>query len=436
MRTRFILEACLLFITLPLLSQQPQLPDSSLFSPPASPFPENDEARRSLRELLYLPSASLVGGEEQTVTQSGTGPRVRFRIVRQGGYLYYLFLNEETPGIPIAGRGNYIVKRDPGNGKFVQIKVFIRDHPGCFVRLFPSGPSGGRTSLDVYLFGLAVDRNVILPAAFETFLTEPFARVRRLSRTTVRWEQLLSRPQHPAYRAASDFVDRIRQALPLLADAEDGAMDADQRFVYIATGLPQEEPGGFNCSGFAKWVVDGFYYPLTGRYLDIEALKEKHLEYRGNRWSLRQEEQRDPFFGLDWSRNLARYLWEAHGFSSTSPEDFDVRQVDYLRYSEDVGFPVGELEVLLFLESSLNPGYFYVGSLNREYGGQPVLRQHFHMVVLFPFFRADGTFRVAVFDRNRQSSLEEIGQRFTGDFIHLVRLPLGESFSPPAKGLR
>ena len=207
-------------------------------------------------------------------------------------------------------------------------------------------------------------------------------------------------------------------------------MDEEGRYVFIGSGEPQGGSGGLNCSGFAKWISDGFYYGLTGRYLAIEPLKEKHLEYRGNRWSLRFEDERDPYFGLDWSRNLAAYLWRARGYAGAGPEDFDVRRVEYLSYREDVGYPVETLKALMFLEATANPGHFYIGSLNREYGSEPVLRQHFHMVVLFPYFTPSGDLQVAVFDRNREVTLEGTADRYAGSYIHLVRMPIGDSFTP------
>lgn len=427
MRTHCSFSIVLLCLTLPVFSQgAPQVQQIFPIPRASVPIPENDETRRELEELFYVPSAALLKAQDRILRQQSSGTRVKFQIQRQGGHLYYIFQNEEESSYSVAGAGNYVIKRDLESGRFLQIKVFLRSHPGCFVRLFPEGY---RTSMDVYLFGIAVDRGVLLPLEFQSFLTEPFAKVMSLTKATVQWERLL-------YRGGVDVmtlahINHIRRILPSLSDRDDGAMDADLRYIYIETGLPQEGIGGLNCSGFAKWISDGFYFPLVGRYLEIEDLKEKHLEYRGNRWSLRFEEERDPYFGLDWSRNLAAALWGAQGYPMEGPEDFDVRQVDYLGYREDVGFPVEELELLLFLEAGANPGHFYIGSVNREFGGQPVLRQHFHLVVLFPYFTPSGSFRAAVFDRTQESSLEGIPQRFPGAYIHLVRLPLGDSFVPP-----
>jgi hypothetical protein len=390
--------------------------------------PENNEARAKLEELFYAPPAALLTVGQRILHQQATGTRVKFEARRQNGNLYYLFQNEEGSSFAIAGRGNYIIKRDSENGRLIQIKVFYRSDPGCFVRLFPRGE---RTSMDVYLFGIPVDQGVLLPLEFSNFLTEAFAKVIELSRSTVRWQLLLYSRTGPLEERTFTHLESIRRLLPSLSDREDGALDAERDYVFIETGLPQGPAGGMNCSGFAKWITDGYYYGLTGRYLAVEPLKQKHLEHRGNRWSLRFEEERDPYFGLDWSRNLATALWQAQGYPTASPEDFDVRQAGYVEYREDVGFPVEDLKMLLFLEAGANPGHFYIGSLNREYGGQPVLRQHFHMLVLFPYFTPAGSFRVAVFDRTREIAIEAIPARFSGAYIHLVRLPVSESFVPP-----
>jgi hypothetical protein len=390
--------------------------------------PENDETRGKLNDLFFAPTAALSTGQERTFEQQSTGTRVKFEIRRQNGHMYYLFQNEELASFSIPGRGNYILKRELESGRFVQIKIFYRSDPGCFVRLFPRG---NRTSMDVYLFGIEVARGVLLSVEFMDLLTQPFLKVIDLSKSTVRWERLLYRRFSPLDEQAFTHVESIRRLLPELSDQDDGVLDADRRYVFIDNGEPQGEEGGLNCSGFAKWISDGFYYGFTGRYLAIEPLKEKHLEYRGNRWSLRFEDERDPYFGLDWSRNLARSLWEARGYTSLGPEDFDVRRAEYLAYREDVGFPVENLKLLMFLEAAANPGHFYIGSLNREYGSHPVLRQHFHMIVLFPYFTPAGTLRVAVFDRNREVTLEGTADRYPGTYIHLVRLPIGDSFIPP-----
>ena len=214
-------------------------------------------------------------------------------------------------------------------------------------------------------------------------------------------------------------------------------------YVYIETlepqtGLPAgsgeqgaEVSGGFNCSGFAKWVVDGFYAPLTGRISSIEDAKRR-MNGRGNRWSDRYEYERDPYFGLDWTRNLALLL--GNGSRRTpdlTVEDVDVREVPFFSYVPDVGYEIQDLEPLMFLLTQLEPGHFYLGSVNDVMDEDPYLRQHFHVAVFFPYFDSLGRFKIAVFERNVESPLDAFVRGNAGRRVHLVRLPLLRSFDPP-----
>ncbi|MBN1835738.1 MAG: hypothetical protein JW820_07800 [Spirochaetales bacterium] len=442
MKTRCWLSLLVLFAAAALGAQDLQawLPDNLRTG---RGFPENDEVRRQLEELIFAPIGSvprtLPGAESGRIfAQRSATHRVKVRIERQERGLYALFLNQRPPGqrapgdvdleYPVAGAGSYIIKRDLRDGSFVQAKIYLRDDPGCFVRLFPQGE---RCTLDAYLFGVPVARRVIVPMRFDEALLEPFARVMRLTEATVRWERFFERGEPDADRRSRAVAQEIRGRLEGLGDREDGTLDEVGRYVFIDSGLPQGANPGLNCSGFAKWVTDGFVYPLAGEYLSVDPLKRRHLEARGDRWSRRLEEERDPYFGLDWSRNLALSLLEAAGYPVPGAESADVRASEYVRYIEDVGYAIGELPLVLYLEAARNPGMFYLGSVSREYGSEPVLRQHFHLVVLIPYFTESGAFQVAVFDRGRESSLAGLQERFAGTFVHLVRLPVGDDFAPP-----
>jgi hypothetical protein len=384
--------------------------------------PENLEARDRYREII-LGSLRENAGAPAAVIAQADGSRVLFRTERSESALYTLFLNQQGEDFPIDSSGSWIIKRSAEDGGFVQAKVFFRSDPGCFVRLFPLG---SRTQMEVFLFGVPVARRAQVPVGFSSLLTSSFARVVELTRPLVRWDRLLWHGDPEADRHQGEIIAGIRAALGGLREADDGALDEEGRFVRIADESPQGPGGGLNCSGFAKWVVDGFYGPLSGgRSTGVVELKRRHPELRGNRWSQGYEEARDPYFGLDWARNLAAALGRARGEAGSGPESSDVRHLEYLEYREDVGYPVEELELALFLASAREPGGFYLGSLNREMAGlpgQPVLRQHYHLAVFLPYFAPGGQFRVAVFEANRESSLPDIRRRFAGHFVHLQGL--------------
>jgi len=400
---------------------------------------ENYEYRQRLKSLITAPKQEVLKARSRIFTQSLTGQRVQFRVESFANSFYLLFLNEKNRVFPIAGRGNYIIKRGLEKGQFKQIKIFYRNDPGSFIRIFPAGE---RSEMDVFLFGKSVYNKTILPLPLEAFLTLPFSRVIALSGSVLKWPLLLWRGERELDRRIEDIIALLRVRLPFLEDADDGVQDSEGRFVLIKNGVKQEEAvnGGLNCSGFAKWITDGFYYPLTGRYLDIEKLKVKNLDFRGNRWSLPYEEERDPYFGLDWSRNLAVNLLIAQSGAEeqqghVDPESADLRQVDFFTYIEDVGYPVADLETMLFTAAFRNPGIIYLGSINSEYGKEPRLHQHFHIVVLLPYFTANGDFRIAVMERNTESSTASLIKRYPVDFIHLVRLNTWGVFQPPPEGV-
>ena len=391
-------------------------------------LPENYEIRAKYRDAIFGPKNLMVAFEPVVERQIGSDAGVSMQVIGQNDAFYLLFTNEEEGEYPLYSRGSYIIKRDIETGDFAQIKVFIRSEPGSYVRILPHGK---RSKMDVFLMQNLLFRNVVLPMPLEQIVTEPFSRIKDASRYQVEWDLLSPTVQRPVDRTIDDMVTKLRGRLEYLRDADDGAMDSGGTFKLIED-LTENLGSGFNCSGFAKWVVDGLYLPRTGKLLPIEALKEKHLELRGTVWSDTYEESRDPYFGLDWSRNLAVSIIGLDAGSSLNPEVADVRNVPFFEYFEDVGYKVENVELILYLLARKDPGYFYVGSINREFGSDPVLRQHVHVLVLFPYFDVDGKFTVVIMERNVETGVASLLDRYANDYIHLVKIPASNTFLPPS----
>jgi hypothetical protein len=391
---------------------------------------ENSEIRGLLESVIDADPLILSRLTSKVYEQESEDHRVLVRTAEQRGAVYLLFLNEHMYQFPVYGKGSYIIKKDAATGEFVQIKIFVRSDEGCFLRVRPHH-SGSR--LDLYLYGKPLYLDIPVPLSFEELLTEPFATLVGRSRAKIQWDLVFADGNPEVDRLASKVVETIRNKLPLLGDVEDGAMDEKGEFVYIDTLRPQEPvSGGFNCSGFAKWVVDGFYTPLTGRMSSIEEAKRR-MSGRGNRWSDRYEYERDPYFGLDWTRNLALLMGNASRITGNlDNENVDVREVPFFRYVPDVGYEIADLEPLLYLLARLEPGHFYLGSVNDVMDEDPYLRQHFHVAVFFPYYDSLGRFHVTVFERNVESPLEAFIRGNSGRNIHLVRLPLLSGFHPPS----
>jgi hypothetical protein len=391
-------------------------------------FPENYEIRAKYRELIFGPSNGLLEFDPTIEEQAGQVSTVSMRVQRQNDAFYVLVTNEIAGAYPIHSSGSYVIKRDMNTGDLVQIKIFLSGEPGTFARI---SPLGGRARMDVFLMDRPVFQNVVLPIPLEQLVVEPISTIVQASNRYVDWRLLFPPVQRPTDLTALSMVSTLRALLGSLRDSDDGAMDATGTYRFIED-LTENLQSGFNCSGFAKWVVDGLYLPRTGGMLPIELLKEKHVDRRGNDWSERYEDDRDPFFGLDWTRNLAAAIGSLNAQSRVDTEAADVRHVPFAQYVEDVGYRVEDLELVLYLLARLEPGHFYVGSVNREYGDAPVLRQHMHVVVLFPYFDAAGRFQAAVMERNLETGIASLRGRYAGDYIHLVRIPVSESYLLPS----
>lgn len=395
----------------------------------ADTIPDHSEVRLGARDYIEAPVHELLRMPEQVVEPRLGGPRVRISVQATDTHAYLLFVNELDEAFPLYAAGTYILRRERETGSVDQLKVFLRSDPRFFVRVWPDGDA--RSVMTVYLAGYPLYEHISIPLPIPVIMMQPLEQLLSVAAGRVDWSLFVPDTDREGYATIERMVSRARAALPSLPDAEDGAMDAQGRLVFIESLVLQDQAPGFNCSGFAKWIVDGVCRPLYGTYLSIDEMKRKHLDLRGNRWSAANEDERDPYFGLDWTRNLATAVLSRAHESSVHPEAADVRSVPFHTYVEDMGYQVDELQQILYLLAVEEPGAFYLGSVNQEFGRAPVLRQHVHVVVLFPYFDGDGQFRVVVMERNVESSLESLDARYRGDYIHLVRVAGTDLFAPP-----
>jgi hypothetical protein len=428
---------------------------------PFDGFPESADIRSMYWSSFFsAPEQELMRRGPATV--SNEFGSFRLSATRSGGYFYALAtaLETQAPSIsaaPLYTRGSWILKRSSPGGTPIQAKVFLRSDPGTFIRIYPDGD---RSKLDLVVYGGVLNREVPLPVPFERAFASTMADIASWTGSLVDWE--LFSPSPGAYREVRSFVDETRRRLPALRYRDDGALDAEGRPVYIATGAPQASPTGLNCSGFAAWAADGLYRPLTGRLLDPKALAARHVEARATQAAARYETELDPFFGLDWTRNIAKALLDARYPSRTHDlDEADVRiaafalvapggvldsapsgtraavngSPDYLvypAYQPDLGYETAGLKALLYVLALREPGCIYLASLSRKSGGTiPGLSRHYHVAVLAPYFEEGGEFRIAVFESDVETSVETVMARVPNDFFHLVRIRVGRDYDPP-----
>jgi hypothetical protein len=277
-------------------------------------------------------------------------------------------------------------------------------------------------------------------------------------------------PKPADYRLQRQFITKVRERIKGLEFADDGAIDQGGNYVYINTGLEQKGRPGLNCSGFAKWLVDGILRPITGERLELSPLKQPYGE-RGSSFTDVWEQQRDPFFGLDWIRNLASAAWAkllSPAFGNLDEievrSDFFSQMIlrtrnnsslySYPGFLREAGYGVEGLLPLLYLLAIDEPGMFYLAAVNNEIGppatpdnprGQPRMRQYFHIAAFVPYFTESGVFHVAVFESAEETSISAFRNRYplsertingekrlfpNGHYVNLVRIPVETAFEP------
>lgn len=415
-----------------------------------SSMPENADIRRRVWDTMITAPRSTVLAGAPAVERNAWGT---WSVSNQPGKdsFYIVIAPERTVAdmrlaFPVYAQGSWIIKRSGRDGSYLQAKIFLKSDTGTFARIYPYG---ARSRIDVVAYGGVLYREVIVPLPFDEVLRSPFSRIRELTADVIDWS--LFAPDPALYGELRIMESAIRARLPALRYADDGAIDQSGRAVLISTGADQVPPAGLNCSGFAKWLVDGIRYPLTGTYLSVAALTDRMLDWRGSSFTIKFEETLDPFFGLDWSRALAREAWAAFHPSrhddSPLANDVDdppfalrVKDADpvnggsaYEAFADnfdDVGLDVRGLKAELFVLASHEPGRFYLAQFNARDRAAPNLRRYFHVAALFPYFDESGIFRVTVFESAAETSLDRILADRDYEFVKLVRLPVSSRFEP------
>ena len=144
----------------------------------------------------------------------------------------------------------------------------------------------------------------------------------------------------------NEVILEIRKKIQNLKDSPIGAIDSEGKYTT-------DSNNGLNCSGFIKWIADGFYMPIRKQnnelplYMSLQALRTKHPNSRGDRYTNLFEDIRDPYFGLDWTRNIAISLANFRDQKKYGIEDFDIRDSEIVSYIEDRGYPIEAIEEVI-----------------------------------------------------------------------------------------
>jgi hypothetical protein len=410
---------------------------ASTFNTSSFAFPENTEVRNNLYTNLTGSNQEALSTLPEWTVIEATGVRVNFfteKVINEdGGNIYFCFSHGTDLDFSKGTIGSYIIKKsldefDNINYGITQIKIFYKNNDNSFIRLL-SSESKQESVMEIQLYGRTTQKNIRVPLSLAELSRKSFSELANLTSNYVDWNFYITDYKKLYGDDVRLLAEAIDPLLFFLKDEDDGAIDREGNFVYIESLELQEDKGGLNCSGFAKWVVDGIYKPVTGENIDIAYLKEKHYELRGNRWSQKLEDEKDPYFGLDWTRNLAFEIMKLHEPQSIL-SSVDIRNLRYHEYRENIGFPIEDIKTVLYELAVTYPYNFYLGSLNNKSNEPPYLRQHTHVVVFFPYIDQKGKFQTLVYSLNEKLSVDYLKSNWKDNYIHLVQIEASARFEP------
>ena len=426
MEGKLIIKIFLIIFTL--------LPASLLFSVDSDSgdkiIPDNYEVRREFRNIIFGTNSEI---EKQKISVSEsflTGKLVRFSVLNKESAYYFLFINGDLESFDAVSPGTYIIKRNKQTGQIEQIKIFLKKAKDTYIKITREK---GKTLFEMMFYGSGIYRDIVIPVGIDELVLSPFDRIVELSGYMVDWSFINSRFDAEENRKLENISSRITDRLSSLADSEDGAQDENGDFIFIETMSRQNGSSGFNCSGFVKWICDGLYYASERKLMDVKALKKKNIDKRATLLNSILEDDRDPYFGLDWTRNIAIKISGLRPEENKVPDpgSVDLRDYPFSRYINDRGYPVSDLKSIMYYSAVKEPGYFYLASVNGDFGSDPVLRQHFHVAALFPLFSYSGEFSPAVFERNRKTDIDDFINRYRNNYIHLVKIRADNAYILP-----
>jgi hypothetical protein len=420
----------------------PRQPSVWCIDVPPTRIQDDSSLRVSLLQTWFKEAPTQVLANRSFIHTLPGGGRIQVRLEDGTGEFGIVLARELNGAFPGWAQGSWILTRAKEDGAAVRIRVFLRSDPYTYVQFRPMGNDKSR--MDVVLYEAYAVQSLPIAIPFDRLLTVPVEEA--LAAAGNAFPRRYFDPHTEDYRDVRTLIAAIRERIPGLSFRDDGAIDERGRYVYIATLEEQAEAGGLNCSGFAKWVVDGILRPVTGSLLPIVPLKAAFGQ-RGSSFTDPYEAIRDPFFGLDWTRNLAsraNSVLRSPGYGIL--EEIEVRKAPFssviLREREggvlcsfpgflmNAGFGFEGLHPLLYTLAIDEPGRIYLASINNEMNPAPRMRQYFHVAVLVPYFNENGNFQVALFESAEETSFSRFKNRYPGHYVNLVRIPVEGKFNP------
>lgn len=298
-------------------------------------------------------------------------------------------------------------------------------------------PYNDRVKVDVVVYNQRIYNEAVIPISWEEISKKNFEDIIEASNKLLDWDLLLASQPKSQTRAINLITQRIDKALPDIKWADQKALSPQGKWVNIDDGTEYSR-NVVNSFGFVKWIADGFYKPATGRMMDLNDLVEEHFtETPDNNWLIRETFKRNPYFGLDWIKNIGLKLNQLF-VPNTTVNEIQFKSIPFYGFNESAGYSSGTLEFLLYYAAAKHPSKFYFLSFSSSspWDKELTLLEHQRTAVAFPYIDYQGLLSVAYYESGKKLSQKELENRLGDNNVYLVSVELSHLFHlPPVKNL-
>lgn len=306
---------------------------------------------------------------------------------------------------PETAPGSWVLYRDALTGKPLRIRYYIVPDGEVYADFFPGKE---KCLADFVVFSAVAAGGVPVPVGFDRFYTATLEELSRLTRYTLPWNY--TKVFSYSYDGVKQMIGLVRFLLPSLHKS----------------GKISGEDASLN---FVKWIVDGLVKPLTGGTvrLEEEQTDAKSLENIRTLAAAAISARTDIVYdrntsGADVKTDAFAYYIDADGVPKNTG------------YAFNSGYPVELLKPLFYVLAVTEADRFFLGAVRQgtvQTGGGTGERQVFTgTAAFFPWFDSQGRFRLSVFEKAEEYTIDEFAKKYRGGFVSLVRIKASRDFFP------
>lgn len=328
----------------------------------------------------------------------------------------------------------YQPRIDAETKETVSYTIYFKPEKSVRMDVFPYED---RIKADVIVYGQRIYNGTVIPLSWEKFLSLNFEDIIDASRMVIDWDLLLAAQNKAQSRTVQIITERIDKALPDIKLADYKAMSERGKWVDISDGSEYSR-ALVNSFGFVKWIADGFYKPATGRLMNLNDLVFKHFEEApNNNWLIKETFRRNPYFGMDWIKNIGLKL-NRLSVPDITANEIEVRTVPFYGFTETAGFDTSALRFVMYYLAAKEPSRFYFISYSRpsQWTGDRTLLEHSKTAVAFPTIDYRGLLDLSYYENGKKIDAEDIEERIGDANIYLIGVETSTMFYlPPVKNL-